>query len=733
MEDVTRPLRPSSPKKSRDKGPPSFNSSSSSREGRPYRDPGLEVVRATVPETDDPSLPTLTFRFWVLGVLFTCVLGFVNQFFWFRETPLSVGIMVVQLLSYPLGKAMARLLPHRSIYLPGPAWLRRLTTISLNPGPFNLKEHVLITVCANAAGGTAYAIDIIVIKRIFYRSDMGFLGSFLLIISTQCLGYGMAGMTRTFLVKPPSMIWPANLVNVALFRTLHEDQSINPSSPYRVTRTRFFFIVTSASFAYYFLPGFLATFLSTISLLCYMAPSSRVSHLLGSGTRGLGILSFSLDWNTIVSFLGSPLITPFWAQCNMFIGFILITWGLIPLGYFSNTWQAKTFPILSSKLFQVDGTPYEPLELLDPKTLTLNEAVYDKYGPLRLSYFFAVTYGLGFATLSAVMVHTLLYHGGEIRPDEEDIHTRLMRAYPEVPDSWYLGIFIVNLAIAILVCEVFDINLPWWGVLLAVGMAALFLLPIGIITAITNQTPGLNIITEFVIGFILPGRPIANVTFKTYGYISMVQAISLVGDLKLGHYMKIPPRHMFLAQIIGTILAGLINLGTAYGMFHLVPNLCTESAGEWSCASANVFYAASVIWGVVGPARMFGPGSPYNTLLWCFLLGALLPVPFWLMARRQPASSFWARIHIPILLSATSMMPPAHPSMYPSWFLIGATFGWAVYRYRRSWWERYNYVLSAGLDSGVALAGIVIFFAFQYREVIVDWWGTRPDCGTMIF
>ena len=57
-----------------------------------------------------------------------------------------------------------------------------------------------------------------------------------------------------------------------------------------------------------------------------------------------------------------------------------------------------------------------------------------------------------------------------------------------------------------------------------------------------KQTPGLNIITEYMFGLIYPGRPIANVCFKTYGYISMAQAVSFLSDFKLGHYMKIPPK-----------------------------------------------------------------------------------------------------------------------------------------------------------------------------------------------
>lgn len=63
------------------------------------------------------------------------------------------------------------------------------------------------------------------------------------------------------------------------------------------------------------------------------------------------------------------------------------------------------------------------------------------------------------------------------------------------------------------------------------------------------QGPGLNVISELIIGYLYPGKPLANVCFKTYGTISMSQALSFTSDLKLGHYMKIPPKSMFIAQV----------------------------------------------------------------------------------------------------------------------------------------------------------------------------------------
>ena len=53
-------------------------------------------------------------------------------------------------------------------------------------------------------------------------------------------------------------------------------------------------------------------------------------------------------------------------------------------------------------------------------------------------------------------------------------------------------------------------------------------------------TSSRSVFTELIIGYALPGHPIAMMIFKTYGYITMYQALQFTSDFKLGHYMKIP-------------------------------------------------------------------------------------------------------------------------------------------------------------------------------------------------
>jgi len=396
---------------------------------------------------------------------------------------------------------------------------------------------------------------------------------------------------------------------------------------------------------------------------------------------------------------------------------------------------------MSSKVYQTNGSEYDPLYVLDKLTQSsLNSALYQSYGPLRISFMFAIFYGILFACIASILVHTALYHGerivmitkrvfannGDYEKHHIDEHCRLMNHYENVPDSWFIFIFAINLIVALIVCEVFGINLPWWALLLAILLAAIFVLPIGIITAIANQTPGLNIITEFVIGYILPGRPIANVTFKTYGYISMLQALHFLYDLKLGHYLKIPPKAMFMAQLAGTLIAASVNVIVAYIMFASVPGLCIDETGEFACPKARVFYSASVIWGVIGPKEMFF-NSQYHVLLYAFLLGALLPFPVWLLARKYP-NSFWVYVHVPVLLGATAVMPPAQAVMYPTWFIIGFIFMFWIKRYYFYWWQQYNYVLSAALSVGVVLGIVVGFSVFELPGVHLKWWGNFDPC-----
>ncbi|KAF8934116.1 OPT family small oligopeptide transporter [Dissophora ornata] len=685
----------------------------------------IEEVRVTVSNKDDPSMPCNTFRMWSLGLLFTAAVSFVNQFFYLRQTQISIGYSVIALISLPIGHFMAKVLPTGDFNVFG-------FTFSLNPGPFSLKEHILIGTMVACNTSTAYAVDIVILQNVFYGDKQPFIAGLLLVWTTQITGFALAGAIRRFLVSPAHMVWPSTLVTASLFRSLHASSQTEDDNG-RMSRMNYFMIVSLGSFIYYWFPGFIFPTIGMISWICWINPDNIVLSQL-TGSNGLGIGTIALDWSA-ASYYVQPLVTPWFAQVNILIGFIMVAYIMVPWAYYSNLWNSKNYPILSAGLFREDGTPYNKSQILTNNVL--DEEKYLAYGPVRMDSFFALTYGIGFAGLMATVVHVVLYHGKEIvarwksaRSENDDIHSRLMRVYPEVPDWWYLSLFVVTLALSMVTCVVWDF-MPWWAVILALAIAIFFVLPVGIVQAVTNQQPGLNIVTEYVIGYMLPGHAIANVTFKTYGYIVNVQALTFASDLKLGHYMKIPPRVMFMAQLVSTIISGLINLATALWLVNSRPHICTHEGYPFTCRNTNTFYSASIIWGAIGPARVFGSkdGALYAPVQWGFLVGAVLPIPFWYAAKKFPNITWLKYVHWPVLLAATSNMPPALPYFYANGLFLGFIFAFLLRRYRYDWWARYNYLTSAALDTGVAVCGLIIFFAIQSWEGEMPYWWGNPEDG----
>ncbi|KAI3850492.1 hypothetical protein MKW98_000302 [Papaver atlanticum] len=641
---------------------------------------------------------------WVLGLISCAALSFINTFFSYRTAPLIITQITIQIASLPIGIFMAYALPTTKFNIPG------LGNCSLNPGPFNMKEHVFISMFANAGSafgnGPAYAINIVSIVKAFDKRKISFITSLLLVITTQVLGYGWAGFMRKYVVESSQMWWPASMPQVSLFRALHEKDH----DKQWMSKGKFFMIACIASFVWALVPGYLFPTLTTLSVLCWAFPKSVTAHQIGSGLNGLGIGSFTFDWTTVASYLYSPLISPFFATANVAIGYALIVY--------------VTFPIYSSHMLTSQGHRYNVSAIGNDK-FEIDALQYAQQGRINLSTFFAVSYGIGFTAVAATLSHVLLFHGKKIwgrfrtsRKEKEDIHTRLMKEYKDIPDWWFY-----------LLLGVTFIQMPWWALIFACAIDMIFTLPISIITATTNQTPGLNIITEYFMGLIRPGMPIANVCFKTNGYISMTQAISFLQDFKLGHYMKIPPRSMFLVQLIGTIIAGVINTGTAWYMLNSIPNICQDDLlpanSPWTCPTDRFFFDASVIWGLAGPKRIFGVDGNYIALNWFFLGGALAPCLVYIMHKIFKKQTWIALINIPVILQATAMMPPASSINYTSWILIGVIFNYFVFRYRKNWWQRYNYVLSAALDAGVAIMSVFIYFALS--STTLNWWGTGGE------
>jgi OPT oligopeptide transporter protein len=211
-----------------------------------------------------------------------------------------VNVLFIQLITLPFGKLLEWALPRHRFSVFG-------YSFSLNPGPFNIKEHTLIAIMINVVIDGTPVTDIASASRIVYNIRWSIGKQFFLGLSTQLLGFSLAGALRQFLVWPASMIWPGVLVRCALLNTMHSNYGKKETK--HMSRERFLYIACACSFLWYWIPGYLWTGLSVFNWVCWFAPNNVIVNSLFGTISGLGMGLITLDW-TAVSLIGSPLVVP---------------------------------------------------------------------------------------------------------------------------------------------------------------------------------------------------------------------------------------------------------------------------------------------------------------------------------------------------------------------------------------------------------------------------------------
>ncbi|KAF7716544.1 Oligopeptide transporter [Penicillium ucsense] len=692
-------------------------------------------VRAAVPNVDEGGHSN-TIRAWVIGLLFATIGSALNMLFSMRQPYIVIPSYIAQVVAYPVGKAWEFWMPNLKFKFFG-------IPCQLNPGRFSKKEHALVVIMANATfgGGAAYATDVLLAQRAFYKQNFGWAFEIFMCISTQMLGFGLAGFFTKYLVQPAAMIWPSTLINTALFSALHDSTLPDPSkvSGWKIGRYRLFLYAMIGSFCWYWFPGYIAPFLSVFAWVTWIKPQNAVVNQLFGGWTGLSMIPLTFDWTQISGFNFSPLIAPWYAMANTMIGMVLWFWIVTPALHYSGLYYFKYLPISDSQSYDNTAHRYNVSKILTPQ-FTFDLAKYKEYSPLFLSTTFTMSYGLSFAGIVAVILHTILFHGSDIwarfravnAVEDEDVHSRLMSRFKPVPLWWYAAITLVMIGMALGVVLGYETHMTWWAFFISLIIAVLWFVPLGIVKASTNIDIGLNVLTEFIIGYMQPGKPMSMMLFKTYGYMSMYQGMYFSQDLKLGHYMKIPPRVTFAAQMVAGLWSSVVQIGVMNWALGAIKGVCdADQPNHFSCPNGRVFFNASVIWGVIGPARMFSSGELYNGMMFFWIAGAVLPVLIYLGARFFPRSGI-RYLSAPIIFSGAGLIPPATPLNYLAWAIVGFIFNkWIRDRYR-GWWMQYNYVLSAGLDVGLALCTILIFLALNLTSTdFPSWWGTDIAVNTM--
>ncbi|AEY95814.1 FADL399Cp [Eremothecium gossypii FDAG1] len=705
-----------------------------------YYSPYVEV-RAVASPVDDPTIPVETFRAYFLATLWVVIGSGFNMFFAQRQPAISLGVFAVQMLVYPCAVLWVRVMPCWGFKVFG----RR---IALNiESQWSEKEQMFVTLLYSITNGAFYSEYNIVTQQIHYKSPMSYAYQFLLSFSLQFLGFGLAGIMRRYVVYPSIALWPSSMTTIALNKALLSSDHSNG-----IGRKKMFYITATAIFVYNWFPTYLFEALSTFNWMTWIKPDNFSLATVTGGINGVGLNPIStFDWTNIGT---SSLYLPFRVTLTTYLGGLLA--ALVTLGvYYMNYRECQFLPIFTQSLYNNRATSYRVEEILT-EDRKLDEQKFQKYG---FPYYTAgniVAYGCFMCVYTALVVTSILQQGAfygrvyktwildlwslrkpsswravfsndkHVLDDFHDSHSRMMRKYKEVPEWWYMTIFIVSIVIGIIVVKVFKTNTPVWGLFLAVALNFVLLLPITLLQATRGVTIGLNLLLQMISGLALPGNPYALMFIKAFGYNIDGQADNYLGNMKLAHYAKIPPVPLFRGQLLMVLIQIFVNLGVINWQLHNIENYCdSKQRFKFTCPGIRTYFNASVMWGAIGPKRIFE--HVYPIMKWCWLIGACVGLFFGLWKK---LSIMYKKIPYPdrfspviFIIGMLSFGPPYNLQYTTSGLYVGFISMCYMKRYHLRVWERYNYVVAAGISCGLVFSAIVMFFTVQWKGVEISWWG----------
>lgn len=235
--------------------------------------------------------------------------------------------------------------------------------------------------------------------------------------------------------------------------------------------------------------------------------------------KNTGAFPITFDWSQI-AYNTNPLLSPLSAALNVLAGFVFFFLIVTPGLFYTNKWFTGYLPLMTADVYDNTGASYNVTKIINPLTKSLDPEAYRAYSPPFLSATFAFVYGLSFASITAVLTHTYLWHGTEIwtalrGTRKLDIHGRLMKAYKPTPWYWYLIVLVIFTALSCVMVEIYHTDLPIYGVALALVIPAIYFIPCALIQGISNVDANqINVLSEFIGGYMFAGKPLANMIFK---------------------------------------------------------------------------------------------------------------------------------------------------------------------------------------------------------------------------
>lgn len=611
----------------------------------------------------------------------------------------------------------------------------------LNPGPWTYKEQMLASIMFGTAGGGSYVTSNIINQKLpmFYNNDWAGWGyQILLILSTNFMGFSFGGLLRRFVVYPVQAVWPTILPTLALNRALLKPEKRETINGWTISKYNFFWVVAIYSFLYYWIPNFLFQSISQFNWMTWIKPDNFNLAMITGSYQGLGLNPIpSFDWNILTS--SGPFSTPFYTSVLSYAGSIL---GFIVIAavYWTNSFWSAYLPINTNRLYNNKGEGYRISKILTADSL-FDENKYKDYGPPFYAAGNLITYGVFFVIYPFIFVYEigsrykdmwaslksgykgLRNHKKSALEEFDDPFCRMMLNYKEVPEWCFLIILVISIVLAILCVKLYPAETPVWGIFFAIGINLFFLIPIFQLESRTGFGIALNVLIELIVGYALPGNGLALNFIKALGTNIDSQALNYISNLKWAHYIQLPPRSLYRIQIIGVLIESFINLAVLNWQLNTFKDFClAQQRQKFSCPGSNTFFSASVIWGVIGPKRVFD--GLYPGLKYCFLIGFLAAIPcliFKLYAPKRYTKYFEPTIFIGGIMNYA----PGNLSYLTGGLYLSIASMWYLKTRYQAFWEKYNYIFASAISSGIAFSSIIIYFAVYYHDKSISWWGNN--------
>lgn len=690
-------------------------------------------IDAILPSTDDDDdLPASTFRMWLLSIVFGAVVSGTDAFFLLRFPKVAISVVVILIVTWPLGCLMHMILPAWQIKLPFGMGF------NLNPGPFNYKEHGCIYIFTNLVTSSNIVVNIVVEDMMMFKNNISIGRQILFNFSCYILGFAFCGLTRDVLVTPEERIWPGVLSKIALFKAIYSMD--NPvANGWKMSRWVWLVIVFVFSFVWYWVPDFLMPFMSNIGAwISWIKPESHaLSQVFGVKT-GLGLFPLTFDWAQVAS-INNPLTTPFWAVASMFGSFVFWIWIVMPGLYYQNHWQTAHFPIMTNKIYTVDKKPYSFQEVVNNhKDWKLDMNKYRNYSPPMLPIAFIMNVCLSIGTLASLVVHFFCMFKEDVidpfrtRNKGIDRFNRICHRHKPFPLWIYFVFLVIGLGLGFAFCEGFDdAPIRADGFIVAIAITLCLFMPLSLLEARANTLVQLSAFYFIIAANWFKGEPLKLLYFWGFSFGTIQHVMHSSQGAKVGHYLRIKPK-IYMAVLLGAAIWSSMVTPAVAGFLcthrdSLLPGLCTPQAkNNMVCRIQHTQFNTHGIWGLFG-SHLFSPGGRYGFVLWFFLVGGLVALVQFVLMKWRGKNSIFAKFDPVLFFGGAENIPSVTGFNYSTWFATAFVFNFIIHRSFTPWWRKYNLVSSIGIDCGVAICIIIVYFSLKYTGASkhFKWWGTH--------